>query len=78
MTDEDKIKAVTTVLTGEFYVGQQVVVDDPGYVEAYWQGGKGVVKRVSEPAYGPRVDVDMGELSDGETVCFEARSLKPL
>lgn len=78
MTDEQKIKAVTAKLTGTFYVGQAVRIDDLGYVGEHWQGGQGTVLAMIDTRFGPRVGVDMGELSDGEEIIFEPRSVKPL
>lgn len=78
MTDESIVAAVTAKLRGEFYIGQRVRIDDLGYVGACWQGSEGTVRNIWNTEFGLRVGIDMHELSDGEAIFFEPRSVKPL
>lgn len=72
---------MTATLTGEFYVGQYVRIDDEGYVGAHWQRREGIVHVIDavDPGGSPWIlGINFGEHSDSEVIYFEKRSVKPL
>lgn len=75
MSDDRKVKAVITALTGEFFIGQTVVVRT-GTSTAF-EDKQGIVKEF-DPQLPLHVGIDMGEFSDGEALFFRKTDVQPL